>query len=116
MQFIIICAHGTFCFTAEVYMKDKILQQLKNSDDYVSGEELSKQLGITRSAIWKYIKALRAEGYEIASVTNRGYKLTDSTNVFNTTEVSYGLKTHTIGKPVICLPSVDSTNDEIKRR
>ena len=67
----------------ENYAKDKVLLLLKGSNDYISGEELSKRMGITRSAIWKYIKALRGEGYEIDSVTNKGYKLINSTGVLN---------------------------------
>ena len=44
-------------------MKDRILSVLKNADGYVSGEDLSKNLGITRSAVWKHISQLKEEGY-----------------------------------------------------
>ena len=56
-------------------MKSKILKELKNADDYISGQQLCERLGVSRTAVWKHIKALRAEGYEIDSVTNKGYKL-----------------------------------------
>lgn len=96
-------------------MKEKILALLKEKQEYVSGEELSSIFGITRSAIWKYIKALRNEGYVIDSVTNKGYLLKSCTNVLNAAEVSQGLHTHYIGKEILCLPTVDSTNEEVKR-
>ena len=55
-------------------MKSKILKELKNADDYISGQQLCERLGVSRTAVWKHIKALRAEGYEIDSVTNKGDK------------------------------------------
>ncbi len=96
--------------------KDKVLLLLKGSSDYISGEELSQRMGITRSAIWKYIKSLRDEGYQIDSVTNKGYKLVDSNNVLNAIELEEGLQTKNLGKKIIFLQSVDSTNQEVKRQ
>ncbi len=96
-------------------IKDKVLLMLKENDDYISGEEISQCMGITRSAIWKYIKTLRSEGYVIDSVTNKGYKLTDSSGVINEYELTNGLQTRWLGKRLIYLQSVDSTNTEIKR-
>ena len=61
-------------------MKSKILKELKNAGDYVSGQQLCERLGVSRTAVWKHIKALRAEGYEIDSVTNKGYKLVMEVN------------------------------------
>ncbi|MBC8569269.1 biotin--[acetyl-CoA-carboxylase] ligase [Zongyangia hominis] len=42
---------------------------------YVSGEELASRMGVTRAAVWKGIKQLREEGYDIRSKTNSGYAL-----------------------------------------
>ena len=67
-------------------MKSKILKELKNADDYVSGQQLCERLGVSRTAVWKHIKALRAEGYEIDSVTNKGYKLMMETRFILTKE------------------------------
>lgn len=96
-------------------IKNKVLLILKESEDYISGEEISQRMGITRSAIWKYIKALRNEGYVIDSVTNKGYKLTDSNSVINEYELTDDLQTEWLGKNLFYLQSVDSTNTEIKR-
>ena len=55
-------------------VKDAVLEALnKNRDQYISGEELSGQLGVSRAAVCKAVKSLRNEGYEIDAVTNRGY-------------------------------------------
>ncbi len=56
--------------------KDAVLLALQNSrDSFLSGEELSNQLSVSRSAVWKAIKVLREEGHPIEAVTNRGYML-----------------------------------------
>lgn len=48
---------------------------LLRQDEYISGEEISRQLGVSRAAVWKAVRALRAEGCRIDSVPNRGYCL-----------------------------------------
>ena len=58
--------------------KQKILSLLNQSEGYLSGAEMSRQLGISRAAISKAVESLRQEGYEIDAVTNRGYKLLSS--------------------------------------
>lgn len=97
-------------------MKEKILALIRNCEGYISGEELSSILGITRSAVWKYIKALKEDGYIIDSVTNKGYCLKSCGNVLNEIEVANGLKTKYIGKEILFFKKIDSTNEEIKRR
>ncbi|MDD6214672.1 MAG: biotin--[acetyl-CoA-carboxylase] ligase [Firmicutes bacterium] len=57
-------------------MKYKILELLTRADGYVSGEKISEKFNISRSAVWKHINALRKDGYEINSSTNKGYRLT----------------------------------------
>lgn len=96
-------------------MKDKILSALKNSDNYISGEILSRSLGITRSAVWKNICQLRQEGYIIDSVTNKGYRLQKDCNMIDTDKVMKDLHCDNIGKKLIILKSTDSTNNEIKK-
>ena len=57
-------------------MRDKILKMLlQNRDEYVSGESMAQQLGISRAAIWKHIDMLKKHGCEIESKPNRGYRL-----------------------------------------
>lgn len=97
-------------------MKEKVLEILTGAQDYVSGEELSRQLGVSRTAIWKYINALREEGYEIASSTNKGYILEASPERLDAHKISDGAFFETVGTRIEILDTVDSTNNEIKRR
>lgn len=95
-------------------MRSKILTMLKNTDGYISGEEISRAAGISRTAVWKHINALRENGYKILSSTNRGYKLEAESPV--TEELIKGrLKTRFIGRNIICMEETDSTNNECKR-
>ena len=60
----------------EEYMtRDLVLSILKNSEGYVSGERISKELGLTRAAVNIAVKSLRKEGYVILSSTKKGYLL-----------------------------------------
>ena len=47
----------------------------KNSGGYISGEQLAGELGVSRAYVWKVIKSLQEDGYEIKSVHGRGYSL-----------------------------------------
>ncbi|WP_242874756.1 MULTISPECIES: biotin--[acetyl-CoA-carboxylase] ligase [Clostridium] len=97
-------------------IKDKILDILKQkSDKFVSGQMLSDELGITRTAIWKNIKSLKEKGYVISSVTNKGYRLMESPDILTYEEVKSGLKTKFIGRKIVHFDSVSSTNIEAKK-
>ncbi len=98
-------------------MRDKIIKIiLDNKDNFISGEELSKQLGISRAAVWKHINILREEGYNIESVNRKGYRLIGSNDdLLNPQNIYHNLKTDFIGKNIIHLETVDSTNDYLKK-
>ena len=55
---------------------------------YISGQELAQQLGVSRTAIWKAVAALRADGIPVAAVTNRGYILSPAADVLNAAAVT----------------------------
>ena len=56
-------------------MKAEILKMLRESKEYVSGQQLCERLQVSRTAVWKVIKQLENEGYQIEAVRNRGYCL-----------------------------------------
>lgn len=93
-------------------LKDEILFALLNSEDYVSGEDLAKKFGKSRAAVWKSIKSLINEGYEINAVTNKGYRLIENINVISAPSIKRYLKD---ALDVIYYPTVDSTNNCCKR-
>ncbi|MGN0441991.1 MAG: biotin--[acetyl-CoA-carboxylase] ligase [Acutalibacteraceae bacterium] len=96
-------------------MQKKILDILLNTDDFISGQEISEKLGVSRQAVWKSINALKENGYEIQSVTNRGYRLVSSPNYLNESSLKSLLHNKIIGKNLIVLDSVNSTNDYLKK-
>ena len=95
-------------------MKNKILQLLKEKNDFVSGQALCEKFNVSRTAVWKAINSLKETGYVIESVTNKGYKLISSPDIVSEAEIKSNLKTSLIGKEIIVLESVGSTNDYIK--
>lgn len=89
-------------------MREKILLMLANADDYLSGEEISKVLGISRAAVWKHIKTLQEEGCRIDAVTKKGYRLTMG-GLQMAEQLQY-LKTKWLGRRQQYFPVTESTN------
>ena len=96
-----------------VMTKDKVLAILKNNNDYVSGEVISSELGISRMSISTAVKKLREEGYDIESVTNRGYKLVEAPDKLTSGEILAFLDENRM-KKVLCLESTESTNKTLQ--
>lgn len=97
-------------------MKDIVLEELrKNKDKYISGEQLSLGLGVSRTSIWKYVKKLKEDGYKIDSSTRKGYKLIDIPDALYPSEIKRLINTKIIGKELIFLDSIDSTNSYGKK-
>ena len=95
--------------------KTKILKILRNTDGYLSGQELCEQLGISRTAVWKYMKQLKEEGYEIQSVQNKGYCLMEVPDVLGESEIKSRMETQWVGQRVYFYEKIDSTNTQAKR-
>lgn len=96
-------------------MKEKILRELKAGESYISGQELCQKFGVSRTAVWKHIKALKEEGYVIHSVSNKGYKLVRCPDVLTAEDIRSSLSTSWLGRTVKVMKTVDSTNLEAKR-
>lgn len=88
----------------------KVLYFLKSHNtEYLSGQDLSDVLRISRVAVWKHIKKIKELGYTIESKQKLGYRLASSTNLPLPWEITQGLKTKTIGKQVFFFDTLDST-------
>lgn len=96
-------------------MQNKILDILQNSNDYISGQEISFQLGVSRQAVWKSINSLKEKGYTISSVTNKGYRLEAAPKYLNENSLKKHLHNKIIGSKLVVLDSVGSTNDYLKQ-
>ena len=96
-------------------MKGEILKLLKETDGYVSGQELCRRFGVSRTAVWKVINQLKEEGYEIEAVRNRGYALKGAGDVLSEAELLSCLKTEWAGGRTVYFDATDSTNVQAKR-
>lgn len=97
-------------------LKDIILQTLEtHSDSYISGQQIADETGVSRTAIWKAINALRNEGYTITSVTNKGYQLAPGNNIISAEGISPFLISELSNANIIVHKTIGSTNAEAKQ-
>ena len=95
-------------------LKDEMLKALEQSRTApISGQELARRFSVSRTAVWKAIGELKAQGYQIASATNRGYQLSADDDHLSQSAIAV-LLTDSI--PVYVYDTVDSTLSEAKRR
>ncbi|MGE5575652.1 MAG: biotin--[acetyl-CoA-carboxylase] ligase [Syntrophothermus sp.] len=95
--------------------KEAVLELLcKNQREYLSGEALACQLKISRTAVWKSIQILKAEGYRIKAAPHRGYQLQSVPDLLLPAEITRGLHTKIIGREIHYFPEIDSTNVRAK--
>ena len=90
-------------------MKEKILDYLNKEQDYISGDQISKHLGISRQGLWKHIQELKDSGYEIVAVPHLGYHLESCPDRLFPFEISRGLNTKFIGKKIHYFDYLGST-------
>ncbi len=98
-------------------MRDKIIKVILDSKDYsISVEELSKKLGVSISEIWKHMKALKEEGYNIEFVNRKGYRLIEvQEDLLTYQNISNKLETKIIGNNIVHFETIDSTNNYAKK-
>lgn len=97
--------------------KQIVLKLLReHTEEFLSGEAISRQAGVSRAAVWKAVEQLRQEGYGIESVPNRGYRLTRVTARLRPEELAEQFRDCRIGRELLCFDTIDSTNNELKRR
>ncbi len=87
-----------------------ILHLFRTEDGYISGEHLSRELGVSRTAIWKHITALRNDGYHIEAVPSRGYRLVSSPDSIDPLEVNARLVSTKVGRRLEFMKVTASTN------
>ena len=90
----------------------KVLSFFQTHDsEYLSGQDLSDVLKISRVAVWKHIKKIQTLGYKIESKQKLGYRLIDDTEKLLPWEITRDLKTQLIGKRVYYFEEIDSTQN-----
>lgn len=96
-------------------MKTEILKLLRETDGYVSGQQISGQFGVSRTAVWKVIRQLQDDGYQVEAVRNKGYHIVDSPDVMTKEELASLMKTRWAGRNILYYDVTDSTNLRIKQ-
>ena len=90
----------------------KVLSFFQTHDsEYLSGQDLSDVLKISRVAVWKHIKKIKTLGYKIESKQKLGYRLVKDTEKLLPWEITTNLKTKVIGKRVHYFEEIDSTQN-----
>ncbi len=97
-------------------MKEKILDLLKGSTDFLSGQEISEKFGVSRTAVWKAIRQLEDDGYVIEAVRNKGYRLLAEPDLLSESRLRQCLHTSWAGNSLLVKDVVDSTNNLAKLR
>ena len=93
----------------------KTVLEMLSGGEFVSGEVISRAMGISRAAVWKKISALKEAGWQIESGGKKGYRLIPGDSLEPALWAS-ALTTRSLGHGENrCLAEVDSTNTEAKR-
>lgn len=99
-------------------MRIKILDLLRRCpDEYLSGEEISRHLEVSRTAIWKHMQTLKQAGYEIEAHPRQGYRLKNLPDLLLPYVIRDTLNTKMIGQgEIYYFSEIDSTNNEGKKQ
>lgn len=97
-------------------LKERLLPLFKEKGNgYLSGEEAAKTLGVSRTAVWKAISALKEDGYKIEAVTNKGYRLSDEHDVLSAEAIKEQLGKMSDRLCIEVKQKVTSTNAVLKQ-
>ncbi|MDY5807995.1 MAG: biotin--[acetyl-CoA-carboxylase] ligase [Lachnospira sp.] len=96
-------------------MKTSILRMIRQSSGYVSGQSLCEALGVSRTAVWKYVNQLKEEGYEFDAVSNKGYRIVKYPDIITREEIESMLPEGLAVTNVVYYHETDSTNTRAKQ-
>lgn len=95
-------------------LREKVLEKLNEKiGEYISGETLSVEFGVSRNAIWKVINLLKKQGHEILSIPSVGYALSQTSEIPSTLSINKVLKNKD-KYDIIVLDTASSTNDILR--
>lgn len=91
-------------------IKDKILQRLLQANgNPISGQRLADELQISRTAVWKHIQAIQQQGYEIETIKNKGYVITEIVDILSQAHLNMFLETKRFGQRYLHFEEVTTT-------
>lgn len=83
---------------------------------FLSGEEIAEKLCVSRTAVWKAVQALRSQGYSIEAVRNKGYCLSEETDILSVQGIQKYLNPVCRGMTFTVLPALHSTNTFVREK
>lgn len=97
-------------------VRDDVLRTLElHRGELISGGTLARELGVSRTAVWKAITTLREMGFPIESISGEGYRLAESSDALSEAGITMELKTNCIARNLCVLSTIDSTNNYLKK-
>lgn len=91
----------------------EVLAKLTEHDsEYLSGEFLGEELGISRAAVWKHVAGLREEGFAIEASSRKGYRLKDNRDIINISVLKEALSDTIFSEDILFFDKIDSTNSK----
>lgn len=98
--------------TQTTKIREEMLNLLRSRfDSYLSGEEMSRRMGVSRTAIWKNVKSLRNQGYVIESHPRLGHKLKDIPDLLLPLEIKALIKSKMLGQEIHHFNTISSTQE-----
>lgn len=97
--------------------KEQLLILLENNKGtFFSGEDIAEKLSVSRTAVWKAVKSLRNEGYNIYAVQNKGYSLSVDTDIISEHGIHKYLKPICSDIKIEIIPTLNSTNEKVREK
>lgn len=95
-------------------VKNQVLSALLRSNSFISGEQIAKELEVSRNAVWKSIKKLQEEGYPIESSVKKGYMLIEDLDIISEPSIKQYIKGSSIPSSIEIYKEIASTNARAK--
>ncbi|NCC86245.1 MAG: biotin--[acetyl-CoA-carboxylase] ligase [Clostridia bacterium] len=96
-------------------VRERTLEVLENNrGNYISGEELAKELCVSRNSVWKSIRALQSYGYNISAVTNKGYCLASDSDIISAQSIQKHISKYPNTFEIVVHKTIESTNKVAK--
>ena len=96
--------------------RDRVLQILyRKNGECVSSSEITGELGITRSAVFKIINELKKQGFDIESIHHRGYRLGNEKDIISPEIINEIIEKEGKNRRIQYFERVDSTNTFAKK-
>ena len=92
---------------------ERIYKLLRTSPGFVSSQNICRELGVSRAAVWKQVEALRKKGFRIEGVSALGYRLLEVPDSLGVLTMEPGIRTLRLGKTVRFMEETGSTNEDL---